>query len=252
MSALRVELLIAIATASAKAFYIDAQLNLITDELVASLLKITKKDRDDPLWRVFFNGKDVSEFKRPILGGQLAAMRLWPTALESSPHDELKAIGAKLAPLLPVADAAEKDVLAQDQREVEFRNVGRWRQHVDRSNAERKAAFGFLSELPHKQPELKLPSGYADFFFRHDTSRRKANQLRTSEDIAKEIRGLKDRIVDLEQDHEKALEREKEEAEAEEERQKKLAALAQARKDQAAAKAKQAEIEKDLKKGKKK
>ncbi len=84
-----------------------------------------------------------------------------------------------------------------------------------------------------------------------DTSRRKANQQRTSEDIAEEIKGLKDQIADLEQDHEKAVEREKA-AKAQEERQEKLAALAQTRKDEAAAKAKRAEIEKDLKKGPKK
>lgn len=46
---LRIQLTIGITRAGAHAFQVDLQLNDIVDDLVAALLKITDKDRNDPL-----------------------------------------------------------------------------------------------------------------------------------------------------------------------------------------------------------
>jgi hypothetical protein len=224
VNTLRIQLLVALASATAKAFYLDAQLNDVVDELVNGLQKVTKRQRNDPLWTVYFKNKEPNQFKRPILSDQLAAMSAWPSSLASSPHEPLKAVGAKLEPLLLIAVQAEKDVLLAKQNVVEFRNIGRWRQHIDKANAERQAAYGFLAEIPHKNPDLKLPAGFADLFFLHDTSRRGGSAARGLKEVDADILELEEKLA--------ALNAERKAAEAQE--QADLAAAAQLEADRAA------------------
>lgn len=251
VAALRVDRVIAIATDSAKAFYLDAELNDIVDEFVAALQKVTKKNRKDPLWSVFLGSSDTATFKRPILRGQLAAMTVWPASAAATPHDELKAIGVKLAAILPDADAAEKALAGSKQALVDFDSVGPWAAHITKSNAERQAAWGLLSELPHKNPGLKLPAGFADLFFLHDTSRRGANAARTSKDISDEIAVLEDKLAPLKADLAAALADEKAAKEKADQDAADQAALALAEKEQADAAAKAEALKKKLKKGSK-
>ena len=212
VSVLRTQLLIAIAQALANGFYLDHTLNQTVDDLVLALQKITKKDKSDPLWSVFLNGHEPAQLKKPILAGQLAQMLLWPPALAASSHQELQELGAALAPLLPLAVAAEKAIADAKQALVTFDKLGRWRHHIDKSNAVRVAAYGALLEVPHQNPALKLPGDYADLFFLHDTSRRGASKPRDSADIAAEIKAHKEKAAALEAPLQAALKREEDEA----------------------------------------
>lgn len=251
VTALRVNLVIAIAKASAKAIYVDVQLNDIVDQLVAALQKVTKKNRKDPLWSVFLGNQDPSAFKRPILRGQLKAMRVWPASLTASAHDELKDIAPKLAALLPSADSAEQELAASKQALVTFDSVGAWADHITKSNAERQAAWGFLSQLPHNNPALKLSNGFADLFFLHDTSRRGASAPRTSKDIADDIAALENKLAPLKAELEAAIVAEKK---AEEDAANEAAlrtALALAEKEREEADAKAEALRKQLEKGSK-
>ena len=173
-------------------------------------------------------------------------MLLWPPALAAAPQQELEDLGAALAPVLSVAVVAEKAIATAKQALVTFDNVGRWRQHVDQSNAVRAAAYGALLEIPHQNPALKLPLDYADLFVLHDTSRRGANKARTSAEIAAEIKSLTGKIDQLQAPMKDALVREQNAAAAlarREEAAKELAAVKQQEKE---AKAKKKELEKEL------
>lgn len=251
VNTLRIQRLIAIAQAVANAFQLDLKLNRVVDDLVNALQKLTKKDKSDPLWTVFLNGQEPAQFKKPILAGQLATMLLWPPALAASTHPELNDIGTALAALLPDAVAAEQAVAAAKQTLVTFDNVGRWRQHVDQSNAVRAAAYGALLEIPHQNPALKLPLDYADLYFLHDTSRRGANKPRSSAEIAAEIKALTVKAEQLQAPLKDALAREQTAAEAlarREQAAKELAAVNQQGKEM---QAKKKELEKELGKKKK-
>jgi hypothetical protein len=246
VNGLRIQLLIGIAQAVAHAFQVDVQLNRFVDDLVNLLQKITKKDKDDPVWTVYLNGQEPAQVKKPILAGQLATMLLWPPALAAAPQQELKDLGVALAPVLSVAVLAEKAIATAKQALVTFDNVGRWRQHVDQSNAVRAAAYGALLEIPHQNPALKLPLDYADLFVLHDTSRRGANKARTSAEIAAEIKSLTGKIEQLQAPMKDALAREQNAAAAlarREEAAKELAAVKQQEKEN---KDRKKELEKEL------
>jgi hypothetical protein len=208
VTTLRLQLVIAIAQARANGFQLDLQLNKFVDTLVLALLKITDRDRGDPLWFVFLKGKEPAQIKKFLLGEQLALMLLWPAALAASPHQELKDIGTALAPVLPLAVKAEQAIADTKQALVTFDNVGRWRQHIDRSNAARATAYGDLLEVPHKNPALNLPSDYAEQFFLHDTSRRGAGKPRSAEEIGKEMKGYTEKAAALQGPLAEAVKRE--------------------------------------------
>lgn len=247
---IRVAIVTERATARAKALYADEQLDSIVDELVAILLKITKKNRKDPLWSVYFGTLDPSIFRRPILRGQLAKMKLWLTSLASSGQDELVALGQKLTPLIQTADAAEAALAAAEQKLVEHRKIGRWADHITKSNAERQAAWGFLAELSHKNASMKLGADYADLFFLHDTSRRGTGTPRSSQAISDLIAEAEKELASLQKEREEALAREKAAADQAKEEEDTRKALADAEKKQAEAAAEAAALKKKLKQGK--
>ncbi|MFT3774090.1 MAG: hypothetical protein QM820_52665 [Minicystis sp.] len=252
LNAARVQLLIAVGRAVAKAYAIDAKLDVVVVALIAALDKLTDKDRSDPLWFVYFNGEDTWSFKRPVLQGQLAKMAVWPDSLAKSPHQALVDINATLGPLLSQGETADKEVRAAKQALVDFKNVGAWRQYIDKSNAERTAIYGHLRDVPHQHPEAKLGADYAELFFLHDTSRRGAGKPKSSEEIGQELKALEGKVELLKQQQAEAKQREEKEAAARAERERKEKELAALKQQDKETKAKKKELEKELGKKKKK
>ena len=251
--ATRTDLMIAEGVAKAKAIYIDEKLNTLVDELVVILDRITKKKRRDVLWRVFFGGRrNFARFKAPILHTQLTKMSLWPGSLASSPYAELQEFGARLLPVLSAATVVQQELSTAKQNFIDFRNIGRWAQHIAKSNAERTSVWGALSDLPHQQPSLNLPHGYADLFFLHDTRRRGANAKKSAEEIQDEIATAEADLKKLRADLEEAQEREEAESAADTEEAATRAELAEATKDEEKAKERKALLQKKLKNSKKK
>jgi len=152
----------AVTEAQAVAVAVDFRLDGYATRLSKVLLSLTGEDRTHPLYTHYFE-KPLHELKKPILAGQLAAMKKWLVSLPKSPHPELSGMAAELATLVAEADAA---VVARDaarQQNREFRDVGERRQWVDRLNATRKEVYGALAKLPYEHPGL--PSDFADGFF---------------------------------------------------------------------------------------
>jgi hypothetical protein len=244
----RIQLVINIARAHAKALQFDGQLDRFVDRLVLVLDKLTDKNRNDPLWYVYFKGEDPSVFKKPILAGQLLKMLVWPKSFNTSTQQELIDLEPVLAPLLPLAVAARDEHLAAKQALVDFDKVGAWRQHVDSSNAVRTDIYGSLLDIPNQNPAAKLPADYAEQFFLHDTSRRGAKKLKSSAELADEITAHQDDIKALEELRVEALAREAKEAADKATEEQLLKELADEKQKEKDAKDKQKKIKKDLKK----
>lgn len=249
--ALRLQLVIDVAQAVAKAFFADAQLNVIVDRLVPTLEKLVgRRAKGDPLWTVLLGSLEPAQLKRPILSDQLQTMLVWPDPLAESGHVELVQIGADLTPLLPVATAAEQAIATARQALTTFDTLGRWRKHIDLANAARAAAYGALLEIPHKNPSARLPADYADLFFLHDTSRRGANRPRKSAEIDKELKGLLVKVDSLKESLKEAVAREEAAAKAKAEREAKEKELALLKQQEKETKEKKKELEKELAKKK--
>jgi hypothetical protein len=247
VNAVHVQLITALAQAIANAIAIDSKLNQIVDDLVHALTKAVP-DKSDPQWYVFFKGDDGSTVKRPILGDQLDRMAVWPSGLADSKHPEVNAIGVALLPLLPVAANAQGAVLLARQKLYEFKKTGAWSKHIESSNAVRASVYGDLLKIPFNNPAAKLPGDYAELFFLHDTSRRGAKKVKSSQEIQDEIDALHVQIEALEADKKIRVEEEAQEAQE-------AAAKAKAKEDLAALKKqdkenakKKKELEKKLKK----
>jgi hypothetical protein len=247
----RIDLVIALAQAQAAAIFIDMQLNGIADLVYAALQTITDKDKTDPLWPIFMKGYELSELKRPVLQNQLAIMKQWPQAITDANREELILIGKKLAPLLPIATDAEGVIVKARQAIETFDKVGPWRQHVDQGNTERVTVYGELLEIPHNNPDARLPADYADQFFLHDTSRRGANKPKSSEEIAVEMGALKVKLVALEKDKVAAVEREAREDDQKRARAQKAEELAVLKQQEKETKARKKALETELRKKKK-
>jgi hypothetical protein len=245
--ATRIQLVIAIARAYAKALQLDSQLDRFVDLLVLVLDKLTNKDRSDPIWFVYFKGEDPSSFKKPILAGQLLNMAVWTDSFLKSGHQELIDLIPVLAPILPLATAARDAHLAAKQALVDFEKVGPWRQHIDNSNAVRTNIYGDLNDVPTQNPAAKLRPDYAEQFFLHDTSRR-GKKLKSSAEIGEEIKAHQDEILVLQEQQTDAIKREEKAAQDKAKEDQLLAELAAEKQKEKDAKAKQKQIEKDLKK----
>jgi hypothetical protein len=246
-NASRIKLVITIGQATANAQRIDSQLNGLVDAVIYAIKQIPDPDLRDRLQNSLLKGQPPSTFKRPILAEQLATMSVWPSTLAASGIAALVDIEKKLSALLPFAIEAETNLSRAKQDLVDWKNVGRWRQHIDLSNAHRAAAYGDLLEIPHKNQDAHLRADYADSFFLHDTSRRGLSKLKTSKQMAEEIEAVKNKLGVLEGQLAEALRREAAEAELAaltEQKQKELALLKQQDKDN---KAKQKQLQKEIK-----
>lgn len=144
----------------------DDTVDNFASRLSKAILTITRDDRSHTVYTHFFGNKSLSEFRRPVLGAQLEAMRPWADSLVASPHPSLTAMAKELIPLIASADKA---IAARDkarQQNKEFRDVGERRHFVDKLNATRKATHGTLAKLPFES--IGLPTDFADHFFRRE------------------------------------------------------------------------------------
>lgn len=87
-----------------------------------------------------------------------------PNSLQASPHQELKDIGAALVPLIAPDQAAESALATARQALVEFKKIGAWAQHVEKSNTTRADAYGKLLMVPSQNPAQRLASDYQETF----------------------------------------------------------------------------------------
>lgn len=159
-----VDILESLAAAQAAVDKADDGLDDFAGRTWRALEDFTSGNPKHPLHVHLFKGKPLSKFKRPILGGQLEAMRDWSSPLKNSGAAALVALAGDLPALIAAADAAVALQTAAAQKNREFRDVGARKQLVDKLNATRKEAHGALAKLPFQHPNLA--PDFADRFFR--------------------------------------------------------------------------------------
>ena len=140
----------------------DDTLNQLVDTTKNAVLAHSGNDYQAPLYKQLFAGHSPSELKKPLLGTQLATMRLWVGPLGATGITELSAIATQLSIAIGKADEAEtKMALAQQAMDV-FYAAARTT-CINECNALRKLTYGKLGELTHANPEL--PRDFPDRFF---------------------------------------------------------------------------------------
>ncbi|MRG97256.1 hypothetical protein [Polyangium spumosum] len=154
--------------ANAGVEFVDDDLDRLTDTVAALSLIEAKNDRGAMPYVHYFAHQRPSDLKRPILGGQLDTMRLWPPSLVASTSVQLQNVGNELALTVERADQKTAAQGVVNQKIADFRAVGTRKQCIDAFNALRKSLYGKLGEIQHKNPDLG--AGWADSFFRSGSS----------------------------------------------------------------------------------
>ena len=181
-----VDILEGMAAAQAAVDKADDALDDFAGRASRAVEDFTGSNPKHPLQIHLFKGKSLSKLKRPILAGQLEAMRDWTSPLQNSGAPALVALATELAPLIQAADNAVDLQKTATQKNREFRAVGARKQLVDKLNAKRKEVFGALAKLPFEHPSLA--ADFPDRFFRVEPT--------TDEDET--LEEVKAAIVDLE------------------------------------------------------
>lgn len=184
----------AIALAQADVHSADAALDALVTEVDLAVQHVAEKTVGHPTRELLFHGMRPSDLRRPVLGFELETLRSWPTSLESTPYDSLKALAPTAAAALKAADDADAAfAAAQDQSRI-FRLAGERKKLIDDVNALRARAFGVLSTYAHDHPTEKVPAGVASLAFRKVRKSSKA----TVQSLELEIATARDQVVSLE------------------------------------------------------
>ena len=193
----------------------DDNLDDFVDELDKVILRKVKNDRSDPLYEYYFKPKRPHELKRPLLGDQYARMQSWVKPLKESTDPELMTLGTRLETMIAGADTALEKQRTAAEKIKTFRTLAERKALIDKCNALRKSTDGKLAELPHKNPDARLPINFASRFFKHAPKRGKtAAKEITSAALADQIKTLKEQLAAAELQYQDALTKEEAEAEA--------------------------------------
>jgi len=213
-SALELEHTVAILRAMALVMVADDDLDLLVDRASNVLLSLTGNDRSAPLYKQYFGDKRPSEFRRPVLGAQLDAMRTWLPSLKASPHPALVTLGNELEPKILTAEKAKDSLAAAHQANRVFRATGERRALIDHFNAIRKDTYGKLAALPHTHPELNLTGSFPERFFKRVSAPKPADTPLSSEELLAQISEAEGALRSLRDQLTEASAREEEEATA--------------------------------------
>ncbi|MRG91688.1 hypothetical protein [Polyangium spumosum] len=191
--------------------HIDDLLDSLVTAIVNTILTITDGDRNHALYKHFLGNKTPSDFKRPVLGGQLEAMKKWLPSLAASEHAALKAFAPELGELLERADGAVNAKAAAEKARDQFRDFGERKKFIDKLNGTRKETHGALAKLPHEHSHL--PTNFADRFFRREARAEQDDEEVTITSVKasivalqKELAAKQKLLADLEAEEAKAAE----------------------------------------------
>jgi len=141
----------------------DQSLDSFSNRVSRAVYDHTDGNTRKQLRSALFKGKPLSRFRRPVLGGQLQAMRDWSDILSKSGVPALVALAPEALALVETGDAAALQRKKAQATNRTFRDVADRKQFVDHLNASRKEAHGALAKVALEHPNL--PQTFADGFF---------------------------------------------------------------------------------------
>lgn len=183
-----------LSAANARVFSVDTTLNALASRVAKVLLILTGDDKAHPLYLAFFKKKNLTDFKRPILGAQLEAMKGWIPELKKSDDAALAALGAEVEAAVTLAEEALATRTKLETESSFFRETGNRKKLFNKVNAARKQTHGELAKMPHEK--LGVPVSFANLFFRHASNGGEAEEAITLETLDEEIASLEKQIAE--------------------------------------------------------
>ena len=201
-----IDLRIAVYAAAARVSVANEEVNDCIDTVCRVTLNTTKGNRTAQLYMLLFDGKHPASIKKLACSTKQKKLLDWVALLEVSPITSLSALVPMVEASAAEADAAIKALAEAKRKSKEFRKVGPRKALIDEFNALRKAAYGSISELPHKHPEMNLPGSFAERFFQHEKKKRKeSEEVRTAETLSALIAEQEEALSELRRELEEKL-----------------------------------------------
>lgn len=138
-----------------------------------------------------FKNKSLTKFRRPVLGGQLEAMRDWSELLKNCGIQALVALADEAAALVQAGYSAAEQRNDAQLANRNFRDMGPRKQFIDKCNAARKEMHGALAKLPFQHPNL--PTNFADGFFASGPTR---DEEETIDEVKASIEALQEQLAE--------------------------------------------------------
>lgn len=138
-----------------------------------------------------FKNKSLSKFRRPVLGGQLEAMRDWSDILTNCAIPALVALADQAAALVQAGNTAADQRNDAQSANRHFRDIGARKQFIDKCNASRKEMHGAMAKLPFQHPNL--PTDFADRFF---ATGRVSDEEETIDEVKASIEALQEQLAE--------------------------------------------------------
>jgi hypothetical protein len=146
---------------------LDGQLDSVSDAVAATARVEDKTSPGFSLIAFLYGTQIPSIFRRPTLGTQLEAMKIWPPALKATSNATLQGYGTQIEGLVTEADAATDAERQAAQALDQFRLMGERRALVDLLNGLRKSTYGALGKIGH---DKQYANGFAESFFRREAT----------------------------------------------------------------------------------
>lgn len=209
----------------------DSNLNRVCTETLARLDTMSDSKERDGIRLKLIGNKAPSVFIRPILSGQLQAMKAWPAIMSVMSFDALKSYAPTVQAAVDEATVAAADLEAKEAVEDNFYFVGEYKKYIDRLNAARKSLESEAEAYRHAHPELNLPRDFSASLFR----KRERDKALSIPQLDKRITQVESVLAKLKAEHSTRLEEANAEEEARKaaERQAKLTRIAQKEKEAA-------------------
>jgi chemotaxis protein histidine kinase CheA len=141
-------------------------LDVLVNLVVVAIHGAKKPDIQNPLHQLYLGSQNATEFKKPILGTELEKCQTWPQKLAAATQPALVALAPQATDILKTANDAAKTLKDAIAARESFRLGGARQQAFDAFNSMCAKAYGALKSFVHDHPELGLPTGYAESFFK--------------------------------------------------------------------------------------
>jgi hypothetical protein len=207
----------AVLQARANTITADNGLNTFAQEVSTAIHGGKQPDVSHPVHQLYFGSATPYEFRRPVLGSQLAAMTSWPALLAKATQPELLALAGAGAAVVSAAEAAAAALKEAEDNLAKFELDGELKELFDSYNAVAAKTYGALRGIVHDEPSLNLPQSWPESFFLHES---RAAAPKSIEAVKAEIQRRKAALAEAEallqqleakqqEDEAKALEEEK-------------------------------------------
>lgn len=145
----------------------DVTLDFLVNKVSAGTHEGGRVDPTHPTHQLFFGNATPSEFRKPVLAGELAAMVPWPGLLAAASSKDLQALAAPVAEAVSAGQAAEAALQTAQTDKRKFELDGALGELFNGYNALAAEVYAGLTKIATANG---YSAAWVSSFFQHDST----------------------------------------------------------------------------------